>query len=89
MKELRWLREEPKSHAFFLFIYLFIYLFYHMLCIINYGEQRRRGALAMAKKKLHPHFYPPRRQGKSHEPKSLWYETKRTPATQNKKSPSN
>jgi len=29
MKELRWLREEPKSHVF-LFIF---YFFYHVLCI--------------------------------------------------------
>jgi len=33
-------------------------------------------------------FYLRRHQGKSHQHKFLWYETNRTPATQNKKSPS-
>jgi len=27
MKELRWLREERKSHAFFIFIFIFIFIF--------------------------------------------------------------
>jgi len=65
------------------------YFFIHVLWIIHYWEERPRGALAMAKKKPHPRFYPPRHQGKTHQPKSLWYETNRTPATQNMKSPSN
>ena len=37
-----------------LFSFLF---FYHVLCLINYWEQRPRGALAMAKKKPHPLTY--------------------------------
>ena len=40
--------------------------------------------LAMAKK-TSP-IYPLRHQRKNHQPKSLWYGTKRTPATSNKKS---
>ena len=52
MKELRWLREEPKSHAFF---YFYFYFFYFMcFVLINYGEQRLRAALVMLKKKPHP-----------------------------------
>jgi len=85
MKELRCLREEPNPMSFF----FFFFFFYHVLCIINYGEQRLRAALAMVKKEPHPLFFSPaRHQGKSHQPKSLWYETNRTQATQNKKSPS-
>jgi len=49
MKKLRWLREEPKSYVFFYFTFVI-----QVLCIINYWEQRPRGALAMAKKKPHP-----------------------------------
>jgi len=29
MKELRWLHEEPKSHAFF-------FIFFHVLCFIHH-----------------------------------------------------
>jgi len=83
MKELSWLREEPISSAFFFFF--FDFFFFHVLCIIHYGEQRLRAALAMVKKKPHPHLST-RRQGKSHQPKSLGYETNRTPAAQNRNS---
>jgi len=59
MKELRWLREEPKSHVFFsfflFFVSVFIYLF-QVLCIINKWEQRPHGARAKAKKKTLHHF---------------------------------
>jgi len=66
MKELRWLREEPKSS-----VLLFLFFLFHVLCIINYWEQRPRGALAMAKKKKKkknpiPKLYLLPRQGKSH-----------------------
>jgi len=64
----------------------FFFFFYHVLCINNLREQRLRAALAMVKKEPHPLFFSNRRQGKSHQPKSLWYETNRTPAAQNKKS---
>jgi len=83
MKELRWLREEPKSHAFFL--YLFFIFYFMCFVLINYWEQRLRAALAMVKKKPHPHLST-RRQGKGNQPKSLGYETNGMPATQNKKS---
>ena len=69
----------PKSDTFF------FSFFFHVLCINNYWEQRLRAALAMVKQKPHPHLST-RHQGKSHQPKSLWYETNRTPAAQNKKS---
>jgi len=64
----------------------FFFFFYHVLCINNLREQRLRAALAMVKKEPHPLFFSNRHQGKSHQPKSLWYETNRTPAAQNKKS---
>jgi len=70
---------------------LFFFFFFYIMCfvLINYWEQRLRAALAMVKKEPHPLFFSPtRHQGKSHQPKSLWYETNGTPATQNKKSPS-
>jgi len=36
MKELRWLHEEPKSHAFFIFIFIFIFIyFYHILNFVS------------------------------------------------------
>ena len=55
-------------------LFFFSLFIYHVLCIINYGEQRPRAALAMAKQKPHvPWVYPPRHHGKSHLPKSLWY----------------
>jgi len=81
-KELRWLREEPKSHASFFFLY-------HVLCINQLLGTKTTCSASYGKEKTpSPNFYPPRHQGKSHQPKSLWYETNRTPATQNKKSPS-
>jgi len=83
MQELRWLREQPKSHALFLCFFCF---FYHVLCNNNLQEQGLRAALAMVKKEPHPLFFSNRRQGKNHQPKSLWYETNRTPAAHNKKS---
>jgi len=83
MQELRWLREEPKSSIFF-FIFFSLF-FFQVLCIINYWEQRLRAAVAMVKKKPRPHLST-RRQEKSHQPKSLWYKTNRTPAAQKKKS---
>jgi len=47
MKELRWLREESKSHAFFIFIFIFI--FYHAFIVSRY--KKLRAALAMEKTK--------------------------------------
>ena len=67
----------------------FLLVFIYIICfvLIDYWEQRVGAALAMVKKKLHPLcVYPPRHQGKNHQPKSLWSETNRTPAMQNKKS---
>jgi len=72
--------KNPNPKAFFIF-----FLFLHVLCMINYWEQRLCAALAMVKKKPHPHLST-RRQGKRHQPKSLWSETNRAPATQNRKS---
>jgi len=43
MKELRWLREEPKDHAFFYFI------FYHTFIVFRY--KMLRAALAMERTK--------------------------------------
>jgi len=55
MKELRWLREEPKSNRFCFFSFFFSFWFYIMcFVLINYWEQRLRGALAMVKKNRHP-----------------------------------
>jgi len=48
MKERRWLREEPKSHAFCYSIFIF---FIMCFVLFNYWEQRLRAALAMVKKK--------------------------------------
>jgi len=88
MKELRRLREEPKSPAFFL-LFLFFFFFYHVLCINQLLGTTTTCSASYGKEKTpSPNFSPPRHQGKSHQPKSLWYETNRTPATQNKKSPS-
>ena len=53
--------------------------------LINYWEQRLLAALAMVKKKPHPHLST-QRQGKSHQPKAHWYETNRTADAQNRKS---
>ena len=72
---------DPNSMSFF-----FSLFFYHVLCINNLQDQRLRAALAMVKKEPHPHFETNWRQGKSHQPKSLWYETNRTPAAQHRKS---
>jgi len=46
MKELRWLREEPKSHPFFLSFSLF---FYHGFIVSRY--KKLRAALAMERTK--------------------------------------
>jgi len=51
----------------------------------NLREQRLRIALAMVMKEPHPLIFSNWRQGKSHQLKSLWYETNRTRAVQNKK----
>ena len=50
MKELRWLLEERKSHAFFFFFFFFI----RCVVLINYWEQRLHAAVAMVKQKAHP-----------------------------------
>jgi len=55
MKELIWLREEPKSRPCFSFFSFF--LFYHVLCVNQLLEQRLRAALAMVKKEPHPQFF--------------------------------
>jgi len=47
MKELRWLREEPKSH--FLFFLFFLSFFYHSFIVFRY--KKLRAALAMEKTK--------------------------------------
>jgi len=52
---------------------------------VNYWEQTLRAALAMIKKKPYLRLSTGG-QGKSHQPKSLWYETNGTPAVQNNKS---
>ena len=67
----------------------FLLIFFFIICALyfNYGEQRPRTALAMAKKNPHvPWMYPPRHHGKSYQPMSLWYWTNHTPAKSNKKS---
>jgi len=88
MKELRWLREEPKSHAFF-FIFLFFFILFHVLCINQLLGTKTTCSASYGKERTpSPIFSPTRHQGKSHQPKSLWYETNRTAAMQNKKSPS-
>jgi len=46
MKELRWLREEPKSHVFFVFFSFFIY---HAFIVLRY--KKLRAALAMERTK--------------------------------------
>jgi len=71
----------PMPFCFFLCFFFFIMCF----VLFNYWEQRLRAALGMVKKEPYPHW-PTRRQGKSHQPKSLWYQTNRTPAAQNRKS---
>jgi len=48
MKELRWLREEPKSHAFFFYFYFYFY-FYHVFIVSRY--KKLRAALAMERTK--------------------------------------
>jgi len=47
MKELRWLREEPKSHDFF--FSFFLYFFYHAFIVFRY--KKLRAALAMERTK--------------------------------------
>jgi len=85
MKELRWFHEEPKSHVFFSFFFLFFFLFFffHVLWFIGHLGTITTWSASYGKEK------PPcthQRQGKSHQPKSLWYQTNRIAATQNKKS---
>jgi len=46
MKYLRWLREEPKSHASFFFLFSF---FYHAFIVFRY--KKLRAALAMERTK--------------------------------------
>jgi len=46
MKELRWLREEPKSQDFF---FVFFFFFYHAFIVFRY--KKLRAALAMEKTK--------------------------------------
>jgi len=54
------------------FFYSLFFFLIHVLCIINYWEQRPGGVLAMARKKTHSlSFYPPQRQEKNHQPRSL------------------
>jgi len=48
MKELRWLREEPKSPAFFYF-YFYFYFLYHAFIVLRY--KKLRAALAMERTK--------------------------------------
>ena len=45
MKELRWLCEEPKSHAFFSFFFFSCALYYQLLgtkttCSASYGKEK-------------------------------------------------
>ena len=46
MKELRWLREEPKSHAFF-----FLFFFFFLSCVDCFRCKKLRAALAMEETK--------------------------------------
>jgi len=46
MKELRWLREEPKSHAF---LFFFSFFFYHAFIVFRY--KKLRAVLAMERTK--------------------------------------
>jgi len=56
----------------FFSLFYFLFLFFIMCFVLNnYWEQRLRAALAMVKKEPHPHLST-RRQGKTHQPKSLW-----------------
>jgi len=73
-----------------IFVYfLFFFFFYHLLCINELlGTKTTCSASYGKEKPPSPVFYPSRRQGKNHQPKSLWCETNRTPATQNRKSKS-
>jgi len=66
------------------------FFFFHVHCIIQLLGTKTTCSASYGKEKTpSTMFSPPRHQGKSHQPKSLWYETNRTPATQNKKSPFN
>jgi len=50
MKQLRWLREEPKSHVFFLFFFFLFFLsFFHAFIVLRY--KKLRAALAMERTK--------------------------------------
>jgi len=69
-----------------LFFSLFFTFFIKCFLLSTTGNKDRVERLLWQRKNPIPSFYPPRRQGKSHQPKSLWYETNRTPATQNMKS---
>ena len=62
----------------------FIFSFFYLICFVlnNYWYQRLRAVLAMVRKKAHPHRSTSR-QGKSYQPKSVGYESNRTPAAQN------
>jgi len=48
MKELRWLREEPKSHAFFFF---FFFSFFFIMRSLFFRYKKLRAALAMERTK--------------------------------------
>ena len=69
----------PKSQVF-----LFHFFFYHLVFVFNYMGTKSGWSASYGIKK--PLIYPPRRQRKNNQPKSLWYGTNRTPATSNKKS---
>jgi len=69
------------------FFFFFFFFLYHVLCINQLLGTKTMCSASYGKEKTpSPIFYPPQHQGKSHQPKSLWSETNRTPATQNKKS---
>ena len=62
---------------------LFSFFFSYIMCFVfQLRGTKTAWALAMTKKKPHiTWMYPPWRHGKSHQPKSLWSGTNRTPAT--------
>ena len=75
---------DPNPISFF---FLFLY---HVLCINQpLGTKTTCSASYGKEGTPSPILSPTRHQGKSHQPKSLWSETNRTPSTQNKKSDSN
>jgi len=67
-----------------LFFYIFTFLF-HVLCINQLLETKTTCSASYGKEKSQIPTFIHRCQGKSHQPKSLWDETNRTPATPNKK----